>query len=851
MKMNRLLLTVFFLLILAHIHGQKFIAPTNPRSSYNFNSGWKFIKQDVVDADKVTFDDSKWETVSTPHTYNDSDTFDEIISRSGEKSEYMGVAWYRKHFKLPASAAGKKVFIEFEGMKQAGRFFINGKPVGKYENGVTAYGLDITNDVTFGDKENVLSVKIDNSSDYKEEATGIGFEWMSRDFNPNFGGIHKNVWMHITGKVYQTLPIYDGLQTQGVYIYPKNISIKDKTADIVVEAEVSNQSGDQQSIDLSAVVVDGAGNVAATIKGETYDMVSGEKYVLNASGKLTNAHFWDVNDPYLYDVYSILTVDGKVVDVNKIHTGFRKAEFKGGVGKGGVWLNDKFVYLKGYAQRSTNEWAGLGQAYPDWMHDYTAQQVRVSNGNYIRWMHIAPQASDVRSCDRYGIIQVAPAGDKEKDAEGRQWEQRTEVMRNTLIYYRNSPSILCWEAGNNGITAAHMKEMLELKRRWDPNGMRAMGCRTLNDSLATPYAEYFGVMIAQDEAKDKRKGYKDLFRGYSDERRDKAPFIEAEDFREEGARRFWDAYSAPHFGFHKLPEDTHDFNSETFALAAIKRYYDYSSNIISNTDPAHSKFSGYCSIIFAESNSHGRQYASEVCRVSGKMDAVRIPKSIFFTHRVMQNEQPDIHILGHWNYSDSITKNMYVVSNCDEVEFFVNGKSKGKSKPENGFQFTFPNIHFEPGVIKAIGYNNGKAMANTEIKTVGAPKKLKLTVINGPQGLQADGSDVALIDFEVVDANGNRCPLDESRVDFDVSGPCVWRGGYNGGVPGSTNNKYLKTECGINRVAIRSTLLPGTITITAKREGLAPVTVQIPSKATQIDGGLSLNMPQTLSGLAK
>jgi len=580
-------------------------------------------------------------------------------------------------------------------------------------------------------------------------------------------------------------------------------------------------------------------------------MVSGEKNIFNASGKLANAHFWDVNDPYLYDVYSILTVDGKVVDVNKIHTGFRKAEFKGGVGKGGVWINDKFVYLKGYAQRTTNEWAGLGQAYPDWMHDYTAQQVRISNGNYIRWMHIAPQAADVRSCDRYGIIQVAPAGDKEKDVEGRQWEQRLEVMRNTLIYYRNSPSILCWEAGNNGISAQHMKEMLELKRRWDPNGMRAIGCRTLNDSAATPYAEYFGVMIAQDENKDNRKGYKDLFRAYSDERRDLAPVIEAEDFREEGARRFWDAYSAPHFGFHKKPEDTHDFNSETFALAAIKRYYDYSSNIISNTDPAHSKFSGYCSIIFTESNSHGRQYGSEVCRVSGKMDAVRIPKSIFFTHRVMQNEQPDIHIIGHWNYSDSITKNMYVVSNCEEVEFFVNGKSRGKAKPENGFQFTFPNIHFEPGVIKAVGYNKGKAVATMEIKTVGAPDKLKLTVINGPQGLQADGSDVALIDFEVVDANGNRCPLDESRVDFEVSGPCVWRGGYNGGVPGSTNNKYLKTECGINRVAIRSTLTPGIITITAKRVGLAPVTVQIPSKTTQIEAGLSMNAPQILPGLAK
>jgi beta-galactosidase len=93
--------------------------------------------------------------------------------------------------------------------------------------------------------------------------------------------------------------------------------------------------------------------------------------------------------------------------------------------------------------------------------------------------------------------------------------------------------------------------------------------------------------------------------------------------------------------------------------------------------------------------------------------------------------------------------------------------------------------------------------------------------------LQADGSDVAFMDFEVVDAQGNRCPTDEARVDFVVQGPAVWRGGLNSTKPNSTNNRYLNTECGINRVAIRSTLTPGTITLTATREGLTPATVKI------------------------
>ena len=114
-----------------------------------------------------------------------------------------------------------------------------------------------------------------------------------------------------------------------------------------------------------------SGQVRARFDGSSIDMVDGEKTVLTAAGALKDARFWSPEDPYLYDVYTILTVDGKTVDVNKVVTGFRKTEFKGGAGTGGVYLNDKFVYLKGFAQRSSNEWAGLGGAYPDWLHDFT------------------------------------------------------------------------------------------------------------------------------------------------------------------------------------------------------------------------------------------------------------------------------------------------------------------------------------------------------------------------------------------------------------------------------------------------------------------------------------------------
>ncbi|HTQ38199.1 MAG TPA: DUF4982 domain-containing protein [Pirellulales bacterium] len=823
---------------------QKFSPPETPRREYNFDLNWKFFKEDQSKADgaeAVDFDDSAWATVSTPHTFNDTDSFRTLITHSGgDRGTWKGTAWYRKHFKLPAEDAGKRVFLEFEGMRQAGEIFLNGKSVGLSENGITAYGVDISDAVKFGGQDNLLAVHVDSRLDYAERDSGTRFEWNTNDFNPVYGGLNRHVRLHVTGPIYQTLPVYDGLKTTGVYVYPADISIADYMADITVEAQVHNASADRASVDLSAVIVDHDGNVCAKFSADTLDMVSGEKSVITASGALKDAKFWSIDDPYLYSVYTLLTVDGKVVDVCKTTTGFRKTEFKGGAGTGGVFINDQFVYLKGFAQRTSDEWAGLGQAYPDWMHDFTAQLIRDCHGNYIRWMHVSPQKVDVEALDKFGVVEVCPAGDKEKSATGRQWEQRLEVMADSMIYYRNSPSILFWEAGNNGITAEHMQQMVDLKNQWDPHGGRVMGCRTLEEAATTPIAEYFGVMIGQDPKTDALKSPTQMFRAYSAERRDRAPLVETEDFRDEGARRFWDDYSPPYFGFKKGPSDTYHWNSETFSLAAANRYWDYWNNRISNPNPAHAKWAGYASIYFTDSNADGRQQSSEVARASGKVDAVRLPKEIYYTYRVMQSSQPDIHILGHWTYPADTHKTVYVIANTQAVELLVNGKSLGKkTDATDGFVFAFPDVSWEAGTILAVGYNDAREVCRHELTTAGPAKQIKLTPMVGPAGWQADGEDVALVDVEVVDDQGRRCPTDDARIDFAVTGPAIWRGGYNSGKLKSTNNLYLNDECGINRVSLRSTLTAGKVTLTATRDGLQAGTLELESKPVKLQDGLS------------
>ena len=809
--------------------------PASPRVTYNFNPDWKFIRQDVPGAQDAAFDDSTWTNVGLPHTWNDVDTYRAYISHpNGDQTLYEGIGWYRKHFKLPAGSEGRKIFLEFEGLKQAAHFYLNGQPVGLFENGITACGLDITALVKFGGQDNVLAVKVDNTINYKEEATGTEFEWKFSNSNPNFGGLNRDVGLHVMGKVYQTLPLYENLKTTGVYVYGSSYDIKNKTATVNVEAQVRNETADPAAATLSTAVVDAEGVTRAQFAGAVQDLAAGETATVTASGPLAGANFWDVDNPYLYDVYSILSVNGKVADVCKIHTGFRKAEFKGGAGKGGVWLNDHFVWLTGYAQRAVNDWPGLGQAYPDWMHDFNAALLRESHGNYVRWMHISPQRVDVTSCDKYGITDVCPAGDGEHDVFDRQWEQRMEVMRDSMIYFRNHPSILFWEAGNSGIVATQMVAMVELRKKYDPNGGRVAGCRSLRDPGAVAATEYYGVMLGGP---------------YSDQDRDHGPMIETEDYREEAARGIWDDFSPPSFGFKKGRMDSYNLNSETFSLGAIRRYYNFVANRIDNPDPAHSKWSAYGSIYWSDSDADGRQQSSEVLRVSGKVDGVRLPKEVFYASRVMQSPTPDIHIIGHWNYPSNTTKTMYVIaSRSDSVELFVNGRSLGVNKtPQSGFTYAFTNVAFAPGSIKAVASKGGEVVAQHEIQTAGEPAAIKLTLHTGPKGLQADGSDVALVDFEVVDAQGRRCPTDEARVDFDITGPAIWRGGFNSAKLNTTNNRFLDTECGINRVAIRSTRTPGTITLTARRDGLKSGTITFAASAVSITDGLMLAMPQTMS----
>jgi hypothetical protein len=228
---------------------------------------------------------------------------------------------------------------------------------------------------------------------------------------------------------------------------------------------------------------------------------------------------------------------------------------------------------------------------------------------------------------------------------------------------------------------------------------------------------------------------------------------------------------------------------------------------------------------------------------------MRIPKDNYCAHQVMWDgwvdiERPRIYIIGHWNYDPDTKKNVYVVSSAEKVELFINGKSQGFGNQSYRFLYIFPDIAWEAGVLKAVGYDaNSKAVCEAEKKTTGKPDGVRLTAQTSSDGLLANGADMTLITVEVVDAEGNRCPTALNIIDFSLKGPAEWRGGIAQGPGNYILAKSLPVECGVNRVLIRSTAQAGKIILNADSQGLRTASVEINSKPVKMIDGLSFAMP--------
>lgn len=818
----------------------------SPRQTYNLNHGWRMTTGDLQGAEQPAFDDAGWQAVTLPHAFNEKEAFARDIKKLS-----TGIIWYRKRFTLPRTDDRRKAFVEFEGVRQAAEVWVNGRPVALSENGAMAFGADITPALVAG--ENLIAVRVDSDWKYRERATGTPFQWNNDNFNVNYGGITKNVRLHLAGPVYQTLPLHSGLGTSGQYVWAENFDLAGRAATIHAETEVRNEGRTARRISLAVEVRDRDGRTVGRFDGGSVLVQPGETRLLSASARLADLNFWSWGYGYLYTVTTSLVEAGRVLDSVDTVTGFRQTRF----GDGMIELNGRVIQVHGYAQRTSNEWPAVGVSIPPWISDFSNALMVESGGNLVRWMHITPSKQDVESADRVGLLQAMPAGDAESDPSGRRWEQRLDLMRDAIIYNRNNPSIIFYEGGNENISEAHMAEMKAIRDRYDPHGGRAIGSREMLDSKI---AEYGGEMLYINKSAGK-------------------PVWAMEYSRDEGARLYQDEFTPP---FHQDSPD-YNRNQDSHAAENVRRWWDYYRM---RPGTGRRVSSGGVNIIFSDSNTHFR--GDNNYRRSGEVDPVRIPKEGFFAHKVMWSDwvdsvTPATHIMGHWTYASGTRKPVMVVSNGESVELFLNGRSLGKGERSDGFLFSWKDVAWEPGTLVAVARHADGRRSEHRLETAGDPVALRLTPRTSPRGFVMDGADIALVDVEVLDAAGRRVPTANHKIRFALDGPAEWRGGvaqgdstgreraattqeapgkpltqapppadgvthFSGSARDEDNyvlSPILPVEGGINRVLLRAGTRGGDVRLTATADGLKAASVTIPTVGAASGArGLSSDFPE-------
>lgn len=370
-------------------------------------------------------------------------------------------------------------------------------------------------------------------------------------------------------------------------MYAKDIDVGAKTATVTAQSEIKNDYAESKDFTYRAAIKDLDGQVIKTLESGPYTVESNATTTVTASSIVSDLHFWSWGFGYLYTVETSILLDGQSVDSVRTVTGFRKTTFAEGMFK----LNDRALHLKGYAQRTTNEWPSLGTSVPAWLSDFSNQLVLASHGNLIRWMHVTPWKQDIESLDRLGIIQAMPAGDSEGDVSDVRWTQRKALMRDAIIYNKNNPSIAFYECGNHGISEDHMQEMKDIRDLYDPSGGRAIGSREMLNSTV---AEYGGEMLYINKGA-------------------RIPYWQMEYSRDEGIRRNVDNFTAPYHPDNEFTEegDGYDHNQDSHAVEDVVRWFDYYEQ---RPGTGRRVNAGGVNIIFSDSNTHFR--GSQNCKSS-------------------------------------------------------------------------------------------------------------------------------------------------------------------------------------------------------------------------------------------
>lgn len=774
------------------------------RVVFDFNLGWRFYLGDVENAYSVDFNDSEWAVVATPHSV------ELVPAEASGCRNYQGIAWYRKHFVIPSDMKNKQVYIHFEGVMGKQDIYLNGKLVRQHLGGYLPFSINLSEyNVNSGDSC-LLAIKADNSDD---KSFPPGKPQYTLDFCYH-GGIYRDVWMIGKSEVAVTDVIESNkVAGGGVFVHYDNIT--DKHADVYVDTELKNYSKHTQTVELISSICDREG-VVLKKTSKKVSLKAGECVTAKQKMRLSDPKLWSPENPYLYDLNTVVRKKGKCIDGGITRIGIRSFEFRG---QEGFWLNGK-PYGQLVGGNRHQDFAYVGNAVPNSQQWRDAKRLRDAGFNIIRTAHYPQDPSFMDACDEMGLfVIVATPGwqywNKKAEFGDRVHQNTREIIRRD----RNHPSVLMWEPILN-------------ETRY-PLDFALKALQITKDEYPYPYRP---VAAADVQSAGVRENY-DVVYGWpgDDEKADKPK----------------QCIFTREFG--ELVDDWYAHNN----LNRASRSWGEKPQLVQAMSLANS-----CDEMFRTTGQfiggaqwhpfdHQRGYHPDPYW-GGIYDAFRQPKYAYYMFRSQSDanlkhpvaESGPMVYIAH-EMSQFSSKDVTVFSNCDSVRLSMYDGEKSWILPVVHRKGHMPNA---PVVFKDVwdfweareysyfqknwkkvnmvveGIIDGKVVCTVKKMPSRRSTKLRLRVDDNGKPLTANGSDFIVVIAEVTDDNGNIRRLAKENIVFSVEG--------EGSIIGnsSINANPRPVEWGSAPVLIRSTNKAGKIKVTARvqYEGVhSPVSTEI------------------------
>jgi beta-galactosidase len=732
------------------------------------NSGWKFSPK-VVEGDHTpAFDDAAFTTVVIPHTNK------MLPWHAFDDEEYEFISTYRRHFRLPPSARGQRVFVDFEGAMTASTVWINGHSLGEYKGGYTPFAFELTEHLDWAG-DNVLALHLDSTERSDMPPFGYQIDYMT------FGGIYREVNLRIVPAVY----------LENIFARPMDSLSEHRSLEVECFLDAATAIN-LHRYSLKVELRDGEKVLAkSTVPVEAPAAQAHTTSQTVTLKDLGSIELWDLKHPKLYSVHVQLLDKDQISDTDYRRIGFREAQFT----PQGFSLNGKIVKIRGLDRHQSFPY--VGQAMPARVQRRDAQILRNElKCNIVRTSHYPQSRHFLDACDELGlmVLEEIPGWQHIGDAG---WKDiAVDNVRRMIRRDWNHPSIILWGVRINESADDHdfyvrtNATAHALDKTRQTGGIRSNLASELLEDVYTN--NDFGFPLHAPVAPH---------------------------------------YLNTEFVGHTFPTRSTD-NSARLREHTLRhaRIHDQIAS-----DPQFSGGIGWCAFDY---NTHFNFGSGDRICYHGVSDIFRLPKPAagFYKSQCDPEEEIVLEPAYHWAINDEDTgfTEALVCSNCDHLKFYLDGDEGFKLIAEvDPDRKQFPHLRYAPfsttfgkpvtrhwGDLRIEGYLNGKNVITRTYSGHGVDRKF--SVVADDVELKADGADTTRIVLRTTDEFGNLQALANDAIAFEVSGPGVLIG----------DNPFVLTG-GTGAVWIRSSGQPGAITVIAKHPRLGKETIEIKTTAVE------------------